>query len=201
MIYIGLTGGVCCGKSLVAHYFEQLGTTTIDLDELAKQATQPNQIAYHKIVETFGKNILDNNNNIQRKILRQIIFNNPNAKKQLENIVLPALEQLEHNIVTKLDTNQQRIVITHGATIIETGWYRKYQKIIVVSAPPQTQLQRLIKRDNMDEMTATKMIEAQLSNDERERYANIVIQNNGNKQNLKTQVEEVYNKISTESEL
>ncbi len=200
MTYIGLTGGVCCGKSLVAHYFEQLGATTIDLDALAKQATLPNQIAYHKIIETFGENILDNNNNIQRKTLRQIIFSNPKAKKQLESIVLPALEQLEHNIVTKLDNNQQKIVITHGATIIETGWYQKYQKIIVVSTTPQIQLQRLMKRDNMDEIAATKMIEAQISNDEREKYANIVIQNNGDKQNLKTQVKEVYNKILTAGE-
>lgn len=193
MIYVGLTGGVCSGKSLAAHYFEQLGCGVIDLDALAKEVSQPRQNAYTQIVQQFGRGILQSNGEgIDRKKLRQIIFDDEGAKKMLENIVLPELERLESDLVQKLTAEGKKVIVTHGATIVESGWYEKYHKIVVLSVPRETQLSRLMARDNMDENTALKIISSQTTNENREQHAHVVIHNNGDQNRLRDEVNKTY---------
>lgn len=189
MIYVGLTGGICSGKSLAAHYFEQLGCGTIDLDDLAKKVTQIGQNAHRQIVVQFGANILIKGTLcIDRKRLREIIFSDPAAKKALENIVLPELARLESNLVQTLSEEGKGVIVTHGATILESDWFEKYHKIVVVSASKKTQLKRLMMRDGVHQADALRAIDAQTANETREQFADVVVYNNGTHEELKAEI-------------
>ena len=193
----GLTGGIACGKSKVADIFHELGFYTIDSDEVSRKVMEKGEIAYQKIVDYFGSDILDSNGEIIRKKLGSIVFNDKDKLKVLEEIVHPAIFDYEKKLRSQIyGKDDKAVIITHAAKMIESGSFAHYDALIVVTADKNIQLERLIKRDNITIQQAEKILDNQLSNDERLKFAVFIIDNSSDLDNLYTEVKRVYNLIN-----
>lgn len=194
---IGLTGGIACGKSKVADIFSELGYYTIDSDLISRKVMEKGEAAYIKIVEYFGKDILDENENIIRKKLGSIVFTDKDKLKVLEEIVHPAILNYEKKLRSEIfGKNDKAVIITHAAKMIESKSYTHYDALIVVTADKDIQLSRLIKRDNITIEQAQNILNNQLSNEKRLKYAQFIIDNSSDIDNLYIEVKRVYNLIS-----
>lgn len=193
----GLTGGIACGKSKVADIFHELGFYTIDSDEVSRKVMEKGEIAYLKIVDYFGSDILDSNGEIIRKKLGSIVFSDKDKLKVLEEIVHPAIFDYEKKLRSQIyGKDDKAVIITHAAKMIESKSYTHYDALIVVTADKDIQLSRLIKRDNITIEQAQNILNNQLSNEERLKYAQFIIDNSSDIDNLYIEVKRVYNLIS-----
>lgn len=193
---IGMTGGIGSGKNKVAEIFNQLGFYTIDSDVSSRKVMEKGEAAYEKIVSFFGKNILDEQGNILRKKLGDIVFNNKEKLKILENIVHPAIYEYEKKERSKIyGRNDKAVVITHAALIIESKSIDKYDALIVISCPDDIQIKRVMKRDNFSEEKARNIVSHQMPNEERLKYADFIIDNSSTLDELYNEVKRVHNLI------
>ena len=175
---IGMTGGIGSGKNQVADMFNQLGFYTIDSDISSRKVMEKGEAAYEKIVSFFGSDILDENDNILRKKLGDIVFNDKAKLKTLENIVHPAIYEYERKERSKIyGKDDKAVVITHAALIIESDSIDKYDALIVISCPDELQVERVMQRDNFSEEKARNIISHQMPNEERLKYADFIIDN------------------------
>ena len=194
---IGLTGGIACGKSKVADIFHELGFYTIDSDVISRKVMEKGEIAYLKIVDYFGRDILDSNGEIIRKKLGSIVFTDKAKLKVLEEIVHPAIFDYEKKLRSQIyGKDDKAVIITHAAKMIESGSFTHYDALIVVTAGRNIQLERLIKRDNITYEQAENILDNQLSNEERLKFADFIIDNSSNLDNLYIEVKRVYNLIN-----
>ncbi len=142
MLKIGLTGSIGSGKTTVLSFLKEAGFLTINLDELSKSLLKKNTCEYKKTVDFFGKNILNKDEGINRKILAQIVFSDKIKKKILESIIYPALRKKTKEI---LDLNcNSKIAVIEGAVIFESGFYLEMDKIILVVCDYSKRLKRTI---------------------------------------------------------
>lgn len=141
MLKIGLTGSIGSGKTTVLSFLKEAGFLTINLDELSKSLLKKNTCEYKKTVDFFGKNILNKDEGINRKILAQIVFSDKIKKKILESIIYPALRKKTKEI---LDLNcNSKIAVIEGAVIFESGFYLEMDKIILVVCDYSKRLKRI----------------------------------------------------------
>lgn len=193
---IGMTGGIGSGKNQVAEMFNQLGFYTIDSDVSSRKVMEKGEPAYEKIVSFFGKDILDEQGNILRKKLGDIVFNNKEKLKILENIVHPAIYEYEKKERSKIyGRNDKAVVITHAALIIESKSIDKYDALIVISCPNEMQVKRVMKRDNCSKEKAKNIVSHQMPNEERLKYADFIIDNSSSLDDLYNEVKRVHNLI------
>ena len=193
---IGLTGSIGTGKSTVAKIFQELGAYVIDADKIVHELLKREDIK-EKIREAFG-DVFDSKGEVDRKKLASIVFNNPEKKKILENILHPLVFQEINKFfkeVEKKDPNA--VAIAEVPLMIETGSYKNYDKIIVVYAPEELQLKRLLEK-GMSKEEAIKRIKSQMPIDEKVKYADIVIENTSTLEDLRKKVEEIYKKLKEE---
>lgn len=193
---IGMTGGIGSGKNQVADMFNQLGFYTIDSDVSSRKVMEKGEPAYEKIVSFFGSDILDENGSILRKKLGDIVFNNKEKLKILENIVHPAIYEYEKKERSKIyGRNDKAVVITHAALIIESKSIDKYDALIVISCPNEMQVKRVMKRDNCSKEKAKNIVSHQMPNEERLKYADFIIDNSSSLDDLCNEVKRVHNLI------
>ena len=194
---IGMTGGIGSGKNQVADIFNQLGFYTIDSDISSRKVMEKGEAAYEKIVSFFGSDILDENDNILRKKLGDIVFNDKAKLKTLENIVHPAIYEYERKERSKIyGRDNKAVVITHAALIIESGSIDKYDALIVISCPDELQVERVMQRDNFSEEKARNIVAHQMPNEERLKYADFIIDNSSTLDDLYNEVKRVHNLIT-----
>ena len=194
---IGMTGGIGSGKNQVADIFNQLGFYTIDSDISSRKVMEKGEAAYEKIVSFFGSDILDENDNILRKKLGDIVFSDKAKLKTLENIVHPAIYAYERKERSKIyGKDDKAVVITHAALIIESGSIDKYDALIVISCPDELQVERVMQRDNFSEEKARNIVAHQMPNEERLKYADFIIDNSSTLDDLYNEVKRVYNLIT-----
>lgn len=194
---IGMTGGIGSGKNQVADIFNQLGFYTIDSDISSRKVMEKGEAAYEKIVSFFGSDILDENDNILRKKLGDIVFNDKAKLKTLENIVHPAIYEYEKKERSKIyGKDDKAVVITHAALIIESGSIDKYDALIVISCPDELQVERVMQRDNFSEEKARNIVAHQMPNEERLKYADFIIDNSSTLDDLYNEVKRVHNLIT-----
>jgi dephospho-CoA kinase len=191
----GLTGGIATGKSTVARLFQELGAHVIDFDVLAHEVTRPGLKAWEEIVRFFGVEILNPDQTINRKKLGRLVFDDPEKLARLNRIVHPAVFEEDQKITAEILAGDPRaVIIKEIPLLIETGAGHLVDKIIVVYASPEVQLQRLLARGlNRDE--ALKRINAQAPLGEKMKWADFVIYNDGNLEETRRQVEEVYQQL------
>lgn len=195
-MYLGLTGNIASGKSTVAELFEKYGCFTIDLDEISKIVMSPKGVAFLPIVDTFGGKILNTQSEIDRAILKDLVFNDKEKLQKLEQIVHPAIQEYERKWVGRIKgKNSKAIIITHAALIIEKESYHRFDAVMVVYVSPEVQMKRLLKRDNMTLDLAKKIVAIQMSIDKKLKYANFVINNNGSIKELELEVERVMDQL------
>lgn len=189
---IGLTGNIAVGKSVVRQMLQHLGAYTIDADGLSHQAMQPGAPAYRPIIETFGQFILSPDKQINRAMLGQIVFANPEALAKLEAIVHPVVRQAINTLVAR---SKQRVVVIEAIKLLESGLGDGLDSIWVVDASPQVQYQRLIQKRKMSEADARQRITSQNPQADKLARANVVIKNDGNVEETWKQVQDAWNLV------
>lgn len=196
MLKIALTGGIGAGKSTVAKMFAQLGAHTIDADVLAREAVQPGTPALQQIAAEFGREVLTAHGELNRKALAAQVFNDYAAKKRLEQIVHPQVQQLfEHQVTALLARDANAIIIYEIPLLLESGKTGDFNGIIAVSANLEVRAQRLVKLRNFTHDEAMQRIAAQVSDTAREAAANWVIKTDTDFETVKEQVRQVWQEI------
>lgn len=196
MLVVGLTGGMCCGKSTVSSMLEELSCLIIDADQISRKVVEPGAPAWKRIVKVFGDGILNKDKSLNRKKLGSIIFGDSAKRKLLNSILHPLiLKEEERQIREAARKGEHQIVIVSAALMIEAGVYKRFQKIIVVHCSKETQLQRIMKRENVSRKEALQRRASQLSNAEKKKYASYLINTSGPFTQTRKQVVHVYEKL------
>ncbi|BBA50146.1 dephospho-CoA kinase [Fusobacterium varium] len=186
---VGLTGGIASGKSTVSNFFKKLGLEVLDADGIVKEVSQKED-TIKKIVKVFGKNILDGNGKIIREKLRKEAFENRELLNKLNEIIHPQV--IEIFVKKKKETSEDSIVIFDIPLLYEAKMENLCDKIIVVYIKREQQIKRVIERDKNTRELAEKIIDAQMSLEEKSKRADIVINNNSTLEDLKNQVNMIY---------
>lgn len=195
MNLVGLTGGIASGKSTVAKILESLGAAIVNADTLSREVVEPGREAWKEIVGTFGAEVLQPDQSLDRQKLRTIIFNNPNARRKLESIIHPRVRALAEQRIREHTAAGYGVIVYEVPLLFEGNLHEWLRPVILVGCDVDTQLQRLQQRDGLDRTQAQKHIDAQMSLAEKRRLADYVIENNGSLDELKRQVEAVLEKI------
>ena len=196
MKLIGLTGGIASGKSTVATILKQLGAAVINADELSREVVQPGKGAWKEIVETFGADVLQSDKTLDRKKLRTLVFDNPEARKQLEAIIHPKVRALAEEKIRELAAAGRSIIVYEVPLLFEGQLHHWLRPVILVACDINTQRQRLRDRDQLTNTEAQQHIDAQISLEEKRKLADYVIENNGNIEELERQVKSVLESIA-----
>lgn len=173
---VGLTGGVASGKSLVSERFRQFGVPVLDADQVARDVVEPGQPALAEIVASFGAEVLQDDGALNRRQLRQIVFADPEARRQLEQITHPRIRE---RIRLWLDQQTTAYCVVENAILIESGMDRLVDRVLVVDVPEEVQIARLLSRDRVTETLAQQMLAAQSPRSLRIERADDVILNTG----------------------
>jgi len=184
---IGLTGGIASGKSIVANLFSSLGVSVIDADKISHHLTTKNKPAFEEILEHFGESILGNDGELDRKKLRAIIFNNKTLKNNLEHIIHPKVSEA---INKEVQESYDPYVIIMVPLLIETGYNKLVNRILVVDCAFETQIHRLISRDHETPKSAKRIIDHQIEQQNRLKMAHDIIDND-----LNTTIEDLENRV------
>lgn len=174
MFCIGITGGIGSGKSTVVNLFKTLGVDIIDSDTISRKLVEQNQPAYERIVERFSRSILDEQKNIDRRKLRQIIFESASEKTWLESLLHPLIRQ---EIKKQSETLQSPYIIIDIPLLIHRKDFPYLNRILVIDCPETLQIKRVIQRDNISKKAATQIIKAQISRQQRNALADDIIFN------------------------
>lgn len=195
MKLVGLTGGIASGKSTVARILKDLGAAIVDADALSREVVSPGQDGWHEIVATFGREVLQADQTLDRQKLRKLIFNNPEARKKLEAIIHPRVRALAEERIREQGDAGYAIVVYEVPLLFEGGLQEWLRPVILVASDVNIQRQRLQHRDSLDAEAAQKHIDAQMSLVEKRRLADYVIENNGTLADLEAQVRAVIAEI------
>lgn len=190
-LIIGLTGSIASGKSTVSSMFDNYHIPVVDADKISRDVVCPGEKAYQQIVEVFGKEILMEDKTIDRKKLGTIIFPDKEKRTLLNEIVHPAVRE---NMLQQKDNyiaEGANCVVLDIPLLFESKLAHFVDKTIVVYVNKDTQLERLMKRDNSTEADAISRINSQLSLDEKSKMGDEVIDNNGTKQQTSEQLNEL----------
>lgn len=173
---VGLTGGIGCGKTTVSNLFQALGVPVIDADIVARQVVQPGSACLNAITEHFGADILLENGELNRSLLREKVFSNSADKAWLNNLLHPAIRQ---NMLTKLAEIQSDYAILVAPLLLENGLEQYVQRVLVIDVPESVQLKRTLARDNSSEQQVKAIMASQLPRQQRLERADDVISNDG----------------------
>lgn len=186
MLRIGLTGGIGSGKSTIASLFRMRGVPVIDTDEIARTLTEPGQQAVDEIVRIFGDSILDENRRIDRNRLRERVFDNADERRRLEAILHPRIRVIVQEKLSMLDAPYGIVVVP---LLIESGFGDLVDRVLVVDAMENVQIQRTTARSGLSEPEIRKIMSAQATRAQRLQQADDVIENNGDRKQLEAEVE------------
>ena len=193
---IGLTGGIATGKSTVANIIKKHGYKVIDADKISKQAVEIGKPAYKKIVKSFGKDILNQDKSLNRKKLADLIFGDTNLREKLNSIVHPFIFRDIKKAIEEYSRNEEYLFLDIPLLIEEIDEFNKHEididEIWLVYTDEKTQLDRLVKRDNISEEQGIERIKSQIPMDLKKEYATRVIDNRGSIKSLIEQVEKMF---------
>ena len=185
---VGLTGGIGSGKSLAAQFFSQLGALVIDADQLARSAVERGSEGFDEVLLRFGDTVLKNGD-IDRVALGQIVFENPQAKKDLEEIIHPRIRAEFEEAVASLNPGQ--IMVYEIPLLVETNAADRFDFVITVESDPEVRKQRLRAR-GMFHSDIEKRMASQATEEERRAVADCVLTNDGTEDDLLRQVENIW---------
>jgi dephospho-CoA kinase len=200
VLRVGLTGGIGCGKSVAVDFFRQHGVSIIDADAIAAKLVQPGQPALEEIAQTLGYQYLQDDGSLNRSLLKQEVFNNPQLLIQLESILHP---QIRYSIVQKMDYIAEKsnpesphYLIADIPLLIEKRYQDLFDEIIVVDCMPDQQVQRVINRDQIDVDMVKKIIDKQASRKERLEIATKTLDNSRSIGALEVQIEALHQQFN-----
>ncbi len=195
-ILVGITGGMGSGKSTVSEIISRLGGHIIDADQICRRLVEPGNQAWKEVVQALGSEIVLPDQTLDRKKIAQIIFSDSEKKDLLEKILHPKVfeeEQEEFESLSK--ENPSSIVILDAALLIESGNYRKVDKVVVVACPEDLQIRRIVAKGRFTEKDARLRIRHQMPLEEKRVLADYVLENDSSLESLERRVEELFDNL------
>ncbi|MDF2938219.1 MAG: dephospho-CoA kinase [Paenibacillaceae bacterium] len=192
---IGLTGGIACGKSTVSRMLASRGAIIIDADILAREVVEPGAPALLEVVRTFGPEILHGDGTLNRKELGRLVFEDAVRRKQLEELLHPAIIKLMQERMAEAERlSPDKLVVADVPLLFETQMEDLFQEVLVVAADPDVQLERLMTRNGLSREEAEQRILAQMPLEWKKEWADAVIDNSGAPEETEQQVEQYWRK-------
>jgi dephospho-CoA kinase len=201
MLLVGLTGGIASGKSLVARALRDLGARVIDADRIVHELLEPGQEACKEVLARFGNDIALPQGGIDRRKLGEIVFNDAVQRKWLNNCLHPRVFVAYTARVERLRARApEAVVVFDAALLIETGYHRTMEKLVVVYAEQEQQVARLIARDHFTREQALARISAQMPLGEKRGLADYVIDNTGSPEDAERRTRDLFAKLKQDAE-
>jgi dephospho-CoA kinase len=195
VLLVGLTGGIGSGKSTVARLLEKRGAVVFDADLLAREAVEPGTPGHAAVIERFGADVLAPGGELDREALASIVFADPSARRDLEEIVHPEVRRLfAEGSEAYRDTD--RVVVFSAPLLVETGMHTAFEILVVVSATVATQIERLMRQRGMSESSIRARIVAQAPLEDKAAVADFLVDNEGTLDELESQVDRLWNDLS-----
>jgi dephospho-CoA kinase len=191
-LVVGLTGGICTGKSTVSRMLAELGAAVVDSDAIVHEIQAPGQRAYAAIVRAFGPEILDATGRVDRRRLGAMVFADPERRAELEAILHPAVIAESDRRVREALAAGAQLVVVDAALLVEVGRHRTFPRLIVVSATEAEQLERLKARNGLTDAEGRQRLAAQMPLVEKRRQAHHVIENSGSLEVTAAQVRRLH---------
>ena len=193
MLTVGLTGGLASGKSFVSAALVELGCHVLHADAVGHEVLEPGGEAYQPAIAEFGGEILNEDGTIDRRRLGAIVFSAPERLARLNSLVHPAVFRREEEFLRGIGAaHPDAIVVVEAAILVETGSYRKFDRLVVTVCDRETQILRALKRDRLTRPDAEARLSRQLPPEELRKVADYVIDTSGTKENTLAQVQELY---------
>ena len=189
MYSVGITGGVASGKSTVARILSKLGAGSIDTDCLAREAVRPETKCHQALIDEFGDSILLTDGEVDRALLRQLVFASDEKRKKLEHILHPEILTLMRKALAEMTTEY---AVVEVPLLVENSLQSEFDRILVVDCPVEVQLDRLEQRDRASEANAQKMIATQASRQQRLDAADDVVCNDSSMEELSDRVSKLH---------
>ena len=200
-IIVGITGGIACGKTTVSELLAEKGAIPINADEIGHQLLKVDSPVIDELVSAFGQEILDESGDVSREKLGAIVFQDKSARERLNAILHPLIIQRSRSRARQLVIGDPScVVLLDAPLLIEAGAYDSVDLIVVVAAPSETQLQRILERSQaqnrpLTEDEAQARIDSQMPVSEKVKYADVVIENSGTLEELKGKVDQLWDQL------
>ncbi len=195
-LLLGLTGGIASGKTAVADILKELGAPLIDFDVLARQVVEPGKPAWKDIVDYFGKQVLEEDETLDRKKLSDIVFRDFEKRKKLESFTHPRIhEEFVKQVNEIAEKDPEAIIKVDVPLLIEVNLQYLFHKVLVVYITQEMQIKRLVEREGISKEEAANRLKAQLPIDEKVGYADFVIHNKNTLDETRKQVEDLWKKL------
>ncbi len=196
MLKVGLTGSIAVGKSYVCEILRELGVFVLDADQTAREVVAPETNGWRLIIERFGSNILLPNNEIDRAKLGAIVFADEGKRQLLNSIVHPLVVANQDEWLREREAeNPDAVAVVDAALMIESGGYRRFDKLIVVWCAAEIQIARLMARNNLSREEAVLRIKAQMPQEEKKRYADFTINTSAGFEATREQTIEIFEQL------
>jgi len=196
MLRVGLTGSIAVGKSFVLGVLAELGCRTLDADKVAREVVQAGTPGLNAVTQAFGDEILNSDRSLDRARLGEIVFQDESKRLQLNSILHPFIIARQDEILKEWEQETpDAIAVIDAALMIESGGYRRLDKLIVVHCRPEVQLERLINRDGLSPEEALRRINAQMPQEEKKKYADNLIDTSEGFESARAQTEAVWRQL------
>jgi dephospho-CoA kinase len=196
MLRVGLTGSIGVGKSFVASVFIELGCHVLDADHTAREVVMPGTPGLKALVDAFGQDILTADGTLDRKRLGALIFADESQRQRLNHILHPFIIARQDEILNAWEAEDpDGIGIVDAALMIESGGYKRFDKLIVVHCRPEVQLERLMLRDKLSRDEALRRINSQMPQEEKQKFADYLIDTSDGYESTRAQTEAVNQKL------
>jgi dephospho-CoA kinase len=196
MLRVGLTGSIATGKSFVSGVLAGLGCRVVDADEIARRVVEPGGRGLRAVVEEFGAEVLSADGTLDRARLGAMVFGDVRRRERLNAILHPLIIAEQDALLRRWEEEDPRgVSVVDAALMIESGGYRRFDKLVVVHCRPEAQLERLMRRNNLAREEAERRIAAQMPQEEKLRYADFSIDTSGSFEETRARTEEVYKEL------
>ncbi|MCK9793716.1 dephospho-CoA kinase [Isoptericola sp. 4D.3] len=199
MLRIGLTGGIAAGKSVVARRLAELGAVVIDHDALAREVVAPGSVGLEEVAEAFGDGVLAEDGTLDRPALGRLVFDDAAARSRLEGILHPEIRRIAAEREALAGAADARAVVVHDIPLlVETGQAEHFHLLVVVHAPAEQRVARLVDGRGMDDAAARARVAAQAGDEERTAVADVTLDGTGTEDALRAQVDELWARLVRE---
>lgn len=196
MLRVGLTGSIAVGKTFVTSVFAELGCRVLDADLTAREVVEPGADGLRAVVAQFGEEILAPDGTLDRARMASIVFADEEKRSRLNSILHPLVLARQDEILREWEAeNPNGIAIVDAALMIESGGYKRFDKLIVVHCRPEVQLERLMLRNNLPLAEAQRRIASQMPQEEKVRYADYLIDTSDGFEPTRERTVEVFNQL------
>ncbi|MET0621928.1 MAG: dephospho-CoA kinase [Pyrinomonadaceae bacterium] len=193
MLRVGLTGSIAVGKSFVSGLLAEMGCHVVDADALARRVVEPGAEGLRRAVEAFGEWVLRPDGTLDRARVGEVVFKDASKRELLNSILHPLIQAEQDELMRRWEIEDPRgVAVVDAALLIESGGYKRFDKVVVVHCRPEAQLERLMLRNQLAREEAERRIAAQMSQEEKLRHADFKIDTSEGFEDTRRRTAEVY---------